>query len=93
VFLSLRLHGGAASILWGYRPAATLRNWHIAKADDGRWMLTATIERIDAFGSRQKGLLFTAPHERGRDGHWAWGVNSVQLGDRRLVAHLGPPEQ
>jgi len=93
VFETLRLRGAAASILWGYHPAATLRSWSIAKVK-GQWMLTATIERVDRFQVRQTPLLFTAPHERGRDGWWAWGVESLDLvGPNQLRARLGPPEQ
>jgi hypothetical protein len=92
VFHHLTLHGGAASLLWGYHTAVKLRAWRIAK-HEGQWTLTATIERADAFMSRQSPLLFTAPHEKGRDGFWAWGVESVQVGPNQLVAKLGPPEQ
>jgi hypothetical protein len=89
---NLRLRGGAAAILWGHRDAATLRSWVIGRIN-GQWMLKASIERIDAFGIRQPKLLFTAPHERGRDGFWAWGVESIEVGTHVLLARLGPPEQ
>ena len=92
MFQSITLHGGAATILWGYRPAATLRSWSIAKVQ-GQWTLKAVIERADAFQCRQTPLLFTAPREGAHDGFWAWGVESIQVGDRSLVARLGPPEQ
>lgn len=92
MFDRLTIRGSAASILWGYRPAATLTAWRIAKVK-GQWMLTGTLARSDAFQLRQTPLLFTAPHEGGRDGWWAWGINSIQVGPRSLVAHLGPPEQ
>lgn len=94
MFTRLTLHGGAASILWGYRPAATLRSWTIAKVE-GQWTLTAIVERKEASYIGMPDLLFTAPHEGARDGFWAWPVikGSIQHGDRRLVAKLGPPEQ
>lgn len=94
MFQSLTLHGGTASLLWGYRTAAALRSWRIAK-HDGKWLLTATIARADAFQLRQRPLLFTAPHEKGRDGWWAWGVESIEVGPpyTSLRATLGPPEQ
>lgn len=92
MFDTLRLHGGAASILWGYRPAATLRSWSIAKVN-GQWTLTATLERPDAFMLRQTPLLFTAPREGAHDGFWAWGVEAITVGTHNLTARLGPPEQ
>jgi hypothetical protein len=92
MFDTLRIRGTAASILWGYRPAAVLKTWAIARVKN-QWTLVATIERIEPFMIRQRPLLFTAPRERARDGMWAWGVDSVQLSDRSLIAKLGPPEQ
>lgn len=92
MFQSLTLHGGAATILWGYRPAATLRSWRIAKVQ-GRWTLRATLERPDAFMLRQRPLLFTAPREGAHDGFWAWGVEAIEVGATQLTATLGPPEQ
>jgi len=90
MFERLRIHGGAASILWGYRPAVTLRAWAITKVK-GRWQLTATVERVDAFSARQKPLLFTAPRDKG---FWAWGVEGeVQIVGSQLRVQLGPPEQ
>ena len=92
MFDHLTLHGAAATILWGYRPAAVLRSWRIAK-HEGQWLLAATLVRSEPFMCRQKGLLFTAPHEKGRDGFWAWQVLSLDLGTQHLRARLGPPEQ
>lgn len=92
MFRHLRLRGGAAAILWGYRPAATLRSWTIAKVD-GQWTLTATIERAEAFLCRQRPLLFTAPRTGAHDGFWAWGIESMDVGTQQLRARLGPPEQ
>jgi hypothetical protein len=92
MFDKLRIHGTAASILWGYHTAARLTTWSIARVK-GQWTLTATIERADPFMLRRTSLLFTAPHEGARKGHWAWGVVSLQIGGRSLIARLGPPEQ
>jgi len=89
MFRQLTLRGGAASLLWGYRPAVTLRSWTIAKTD-GQWTLTGTIDRVDRFMARQTPLLFTAPRPQG---FWAWGVESVHVGTSQVVAKLGPPEQ
>jgi hypothetical protein len=93
VFTALRIHGAAASILWGHRPAVTLRSWSIAKVQ-GQWTLTGTIDRVDAFQCRQKPLLFTAPREGAHDGFWAWGLEGpIEIGNNRIRAKLGPPEQ
>jgi len=94
VFRSITLRGGAAAILCGHRPAATLRSWSIANVH-GQWTLTATVERKEPIYIQQPDLLFTAPHEGARDGFWAWPVikGTLQVGDRQLIAHLGPPEQ
>ena len=91
MFTSLTLTGGAAQLLWGYRTAAHVGAWRIKKSDvDGRWTLTATLTRIDAFQLRQTPLLFTAPRP---GGFWCWPVTSLQVGTSQLVATLGPPEQ
>jgi hypothetical protein len=91
MFDKLRIHGTAASILWGYRPAVVLKSWAIARVK-GQWTLTGTIERVEPFMARQRPLLFAAPRDGARDGHWAWGVQSIQIGGSSLIAKLGPPE-
>jgi hypothetical protein len=92
MFDKLRIHGTAASIVWGYHTAAHLTTWSIVRVK-GEWTLTATIARAEPFMLRRTSLLFTAPHEGARKGCWAWGIVSLQLGTRSLVARLGPPEQ
>jgi hypothetical protein len=91
MFDKLRIHGTAASILWGYRAAVTLKTWSIVRVK-GQWTLSATIERCEPFMARQRPLLFTAPRDGARDGMWAWGVQSIQIGGSSLIAQLGPPE-
>lgn len=86
---TLTLRGSTASLLWGYRTAAVLTSWRIYK-EKGQWMLSATLERADAFQCRQRPLMFTAPRS---GGFWSWGIESVQVGTSQLVAKLGPPEQ
>ena len=85
----LTLHGGRASLLWGYRTAIVLRSWSITK-HDGTWTLVAALERVDPFQARQRPLLFTAPRA---GGFWCWPIESLQLGTQQLTATLGPPEQ
>lgn len=92
-FHAVYIRGAAGAILWGYRSAATFTSWRIRKTGSGRWILTATIAHVEPFAIRQTPLLFTAPREGTCDGFWAWGVETVQVGDRQLVARLGPPEQ
>jgi hypothetical protein len=93
-FHHVQIRGAAGDLLWGYRSAAAVTSWTIRKGQDGRWILTATLARVEPFQVRQTPLLFTAPREGTRDGFWAWAVEELlQVGDGRLVARLGPPEQ
>jgi hypothetical protein len=87
VFRDLVLHGGAASIVWGYRPAVELRTWRIVKSE-GTWILSGTIARVDKFQARQAPLLFTAPRP---GGFWAWPIESIAIGESSVRATLGPP--
>ena len=92
MFDSLTVHGGAGSILWGYRIAVELKSWKITrvKDDGGRWILSGTVTRVDKYQARQAPLLFTAPRP---GGFWAWPVKTLALGDTNLRASLGPPER
>lgn len=91
MFTSLTLHGGAAEILWGYRPAVVLAKWRITRdKKKNAWHLTGTASRVDAFQSRQTPLLFTAPREHG---FWAWSVEQLTVSGSQIKATLGPPEQ
>lgn len=91
MFESVTLRGRSAALLWGYRTAATLKEWTIAKGKKtGTWTLTATIEKADAFQARQRPIRFAAPRERG---HWYWEVQEIHLGERQLTATLGQPLQ
>ena len=89
MFEKLTIHGEAASLLWGYRTAATLSAWRITK-DQQQWKLTATVQQMDAFQARQRPLLFSAPHEKGR---WCWMVEELHISERQLTATLGQPLQ
>jgi hypothetical protein len=92
VFDSLTIHGGAGSVLWGYRVAVELKSWRITRVKDegGAWILRGTIARIDKFQARQTPLLFTAPRP---NGFWAWPIDAIDIGETSLRAHLGPPER
>jgi hypothetical protein len=90
MFEKLTIHGEVASLLWGYRTAATLSAWKITKDKEHAWTLTATVQKLDAFQARQRPLLFTAPHEKGR---WCWMVEQIQITDRQVTATLGQPVQ
>jgi hypothetical protein len=90
MFDKVVLRGGPGALLWGYREAAVLSSWTIAKQKD-HWRLSATLTRADTFQCRQKPLLFTAPRHKGM---WAWPlVGEAQIEQGRLQARLGPPEQ
>ena len=91
---SLRIVGTRGALLWGYHEAAVLGTWTIQKTGKpGRevWTLGAAVARVEPFQIRQRPLLFSAPRFGG--GMWAWGVEQVEVGPRRLSARLGPPEQ
>jgi hypothetical protein len=90
MFTRLTLRGGTASILWGYHCAVALTSWAITK-QNGRWKLEGVPARVEPFMARQSPLLFTAPREKGQT--WAWGIESLVIGPRTVVAQLGPPEQ
>ena len=93
MFNSLTLHGGQASLLWGYRQVAVLTTWRITKKADG-WHLTATLARADRWQCQQavtyNELLFEAPRDRGR---WCWELKNVDVGTTELRAILGNPLQ
>lgn len=89
---NLRLHGGAGSILWGYREAILLRSWRITQDKKSKaWTLNGVTARVDAFQARQRPLLFTAPHQTSRNGFWAWPVEKLEVGPGKIVAVLGQP--
>ncbi len=89
----LRWRGVSGSLLWGYFPAATLRVWTIERSadPDPQWVLSAEIEKLDAFQARQRPLRFAAPRP---GGFWSFPVRELQvIQERTLRAVLGPPEQ
>jgi hypothetical protein len=72
------------------REAAALSSWRIAKSETGEWILSGTLARVDLFQVRNKGLLFTAPRDKG---FWSWPVLSIDVVGMQLRARLGPPDQ
>jgi hypothetical protein len=93
VFQSLTIHGGQATLVWGYRPVAVLTSWRITKAEDG-WRLTATLAARDrwqvAQAAKLKELLFEAKRDRGR---WCWELEQIDVGTNEFRAILGKPLQ
>jgi hypothetical protein len=94
LFRTLRLRGPRATIVWGYRTAAVLRQWTVAfDRSEGppRWHLTATIEHVDAFQLRQpRDLLFSTPR---KGGFLCWPLlEAPQIANGRISVKLGPPE-
>jgi len=95
MFRTLTLRGVSGSLNWGYRSAATLTGWSVRRVreDDRapwRWELEAGYTGpVDSFSLRQRPLLFTAPR---RGGFWCWPVQTLHVGETRLIATLGPPE-
>lgn len=86
---SLTIRGTTASLLWRGVDAVGIRAWAIFKRD-GAWMLTAKLTHINAYRSRQRPLVFTAPR---RGGFWQWPLETLELGATELRARLGPPVQ
>lgn len=100
MFRTITLRGTSATLAWGYRTAAALSAWTISKTLDEvkgthTWTLAAALgPQCDRFQVRQaharRELLFTTPR---KGGFWVWPVHTVTVGERRLTATLGPPEQ
>ncbi len=95
MFERLRLFGRAGTVLYGYRPALELSAWEIVQDKKTKqWILSGKPTKMDAFLTRQRPLMFTAPRPETRDGFWSWGVEKIiQAGPARVVAWLGPPER
>lgn len=95
MFRDLTLRGPSATLVFGYRTAAALTTWALARRVDTQtntyaWTLTAMLGTpVDRFQLRQRPLLFTVPR---RGGFGVWPVQTLQVGERSLVATLGPPE-
>jgi hypothetical protein len=83
------LRGGEATIVWGYRTAAVLREWTAYRTPGGAWTLRGTVTRADPFSLRQADLKFTAPRI---GGHFCWPILGVTLTGTSLAGQLGPPE-
>lgn len=101
MFNAITLRGTkGATLAWGYRTAAQLSTWTVSRTIDdttkvSTWTLAAGIgAQCDRFqirhASARRELMFTAPR---RGGHWIWPVQTVTVGESRLTATLGPPEQ
>jgi len=100
MFNAITLRGKSATLAWGYRTAAALTTWTVSRTLDEAngtytWSLAAALgPQCDRFQVRQaqarRELLFSAPRQ---GGFWVWPVQTVTVGERRLVATLGPPEQ
>lgn len=86
------LRGAAGSIVWGYREAAAVGGWAIARDEHTRaWRLSATLTRHDPYQLRQRPLLFTTPR---KGGFFCFPLREFHLLDdgQRLSAAIGPPE-
>lgn len=91
MFTKLTLRGKVGSILWGYRPVASVGPWTIRKDPTGEWRLSATVARADAYQLLQAPLFFSAPRAQG---FWCWPIASrVDVTNSQLIATLGQPEQ
>jgi len=100
MFKSITLRGKSATLAWGYRTAVALTTWTISRTVDEAkgthtWTLAARLgPQCDRFQVRQaqarRELLFTSPR---RGGFWVWPLHTVTVGETRVIATLGPPEQ
>ena len=101
MFNAITLRGkSGASLAWGYRTAAALGVWRVSRTLDEakgsyQWTLAAVLGTpCDRFQVRQaharKELLFSAPR---KGGFFVWPVHTVNVGDSRVTATLGPPLQ
>ena len=96
---AITLRGARASLVWGYRPAATVGSWTVERRRDDEkspwtWTLRATLAGdVDTFAIRQRPLIFSAPR---KGGFFAWQVHALTVHDARapvtVTATLGPPE-
>lgn len=87
---NLTVQGTGGAVLSGARPAAQLRTWTIAKGESNVWHLRGSVTQVNKFHCGQRGLLFTAPRDKGM---WCWQVLSLTVVGNELRAVLGPPEQ
>jgi hypothetical protein len=94
------LRGRTGAIVWAYRTVVPLGPWVVRRWRDDerqpyRWALEASLPPgavPDAFGLRQRPLLFTAPQWRA--GHFCFPVRgAVATGAGKLVVDLDPPER
>ena len=82
--------GAEARIVWGYRLAASLRDWTITKAEDGTLALSASVTFQHAVWISQRPLVFEASHAKGV---WTWPIDSLQIVGGTLTATLNPQEE
>lgn len=84
---SLVFTGVAGRLTWGYHLAAMVSTWTIAKAEDGTWTLSGTLEGVDSYSIDKQPLGFVAPNG------WRWPVIQRQITDAAISAQLGPKEK
>ena len=88
--MAVEISGVAASLGWGYLPAATLGAWRVRSSEAGaRWDVSAAILSQDTFRVAQRPLVFEAAHAQGV---WKWPVLELQVQAGTLTAILGPCE-
>lgn len=92
MFDRITVHGGRASLLWGWRPVAVLTSYRITKFE-GQWRLSATLTQADRWQCQQaakyRELLFSAPVKAAG----VWELLDVNVGTTELRATLGQPLQ
>jgi hypothetical protein len=85
--------GAQGSLRWGYRVAATIRDWTVTRTRKGG-TLRGGVESHNAAYAYQAGLYFVTLTTSGA---WQWPVRRLELTPHltphRIVAELGPQEK
>lgn len=94
MFESITLRGVGGSIAYGHLTAADVQVWTITHhrpdlKHDERWTLTATFTRPNRFHLSRRPLVF----ESRTIGAWPLKNESIQIGERQLMATLHAPEK
>ena len=80
--------GAEGEVKWGYRRAATVRDWSLSKREQGGFVLSGKVSDLDDFALSQPALKFITAN-----GAWRFPITELQVTDESLSATLGPKEK